>query len=98
VAAIVPAVLRLVRPSIIKRRTIRDVVPLNAWALDISGELTVDAIEQYLKLWNAVASVQLGAGDDVFRWKWMANGVFTVRMAYRAFFHGTPALPDAAQV
>jgi hypothetical protein len=57
VAAIAPAVLRLVRPSCIKRRTVRDAVPLNTWALDITGELTVDAVVQYLKLWSAVASV-----------------------------------------
>ncbi|KAM0888691.1 hypothetical protein ACQ4PT_028193 [Festuca glaucescens] len=98
VAAIAPAVLRLVRPSCIKRRTVRDAVPLNAWALDITGELTVDAVVQYLKLWSAVASVQLGVGEDTFRWKWTADGVFSVRSAYRAFFHGSTALPGAAHV
>ncbi|KAM0885379.1 hypothetical protein ACQ4PT_030381 [Festuca glaucescens] len=98
VAAIAPAVLRLVRPSCIKRRTVRDAVLLNAWALDITGELTVDAVVQYLKLWSAVASVQLGVGEDTFRWKWTADGVFSVRLAYRAFFHGTTALPGAAHV
>jgi hypothetical protein len=45
-----------------KRRSVSDAVPLNAWALDITGELTVDAVVQYLKLWRAVASVQLGVG------------------------------------
>jgi hypothetical protein len=98
VAAIAPAVLGLVRPSCIKRRTVRDAVPLNAWALDITGELSVDAVVQYLKLWNAVASVRLGVGEDSFRWKWTADGVFSVKSAYRAFFHGTTALPGAANI
>jgi hypothetical protein len=90
--------LKLVRPGIIKRHTVMDGVPLNAWALDISGELTVDANVQYLKLWSAVADVQLADDDDEFAWKWMADGAFTSRYAYRAFFHGTTALPGAVHV
>jgi hypothetical protein len=98
VAVVAPVVLKLVRPGIIKRRSVRDGVLLNAWALDISGELMVDATVQYLKLWSAVVAVQLAGGDDEFVWKWTADGVFTSRSAYRAFFHGTTALPGVVHV
>ncbi|KAM0925058.1 hypothetical protein ACQ4PT_004454 [Festuca glaucescens] len=98
VAAVAPVVLKLVHHGIIKRRSVRDKVPLNAWALDISGELTVDATVQYLKLWSTVAAVRPVGGDDEFAWKWTADGAFTFRSTYRAFFHGTTALPGAVHV
>jgi hypothetical protein len=98
VDAVAPAVLSLVRPSIAKSRTVQTGVEGMAWVRDISGELTVDATVQYLALWSAVQAVQTNGGDDRFVWKWCANGQFSTRTAYRAFFHGRIALPGAAQV
>ncbi|KAM0866912.1 hypothetical protein ACQ4PT_042345 [Festuca glaucescens] len=98
VAAVAPAVLCLVRPGIAKRRRVCDGVPNHAWARDIVGELTVDVVVQFLRLWNAVQAVPLSDHNDKFVWKWTADGVFTARSAYQVFFHGTMALPGVANV
>ncbi|KAM0825232.1 hypothetical protein ACQ4PT_069688 [Festuca glaucescens] len=99
VAAVAPEVLKLVRPGVMKRRTVRDGVLNHAWARDIVGELSVDAVVQYLRLWSTVAGVPLNDDRaDIFRWKWMDDSNFTVRSSYRMFFHGTTALPGAAHV
>jgi hypothetical protein len=44
VDAVAPAVLKLVLPGGVKRHLVTDRVPLNAWALDITGERSVDAL------------------------------------------------------
>ncbi|KAM0912735.1 hypothetical protein ACQ4PT_012611 [Festuca glaucescens] len=98
-AAIAPSLLKLVRPAVRWRRTIRDGLAENSWALDISGMLTVDAIVEYLRLWAAVRGVPFDDGDtlapDSFRWKWRGDGHFMSCTAYRVLFHGTTGLPDA---
>ncbi|KAM0888503.1 hypothetical protein ACQ4PT_028326 [Festuca glaucescens] len=97
-AALAPEVLALIKHASVKRRQVRDGLPNNAWVADIAGELSVDVVVQFFKLWDAVDRVSLSARPDSFRWKWTADGAFSSRSAYRAFFHGTTALPGAAQV
>jgi hypothetical protein len=95
---IAPDLVELVRPSIRRRRTVREGRQANAWASDISGELSVDALVQYLRLWEAVQRVHLpvdSAAPDSFRWKWNGDGQFSARSAYRMLFHGTTGLPAA---
>jgi hypothetical protein len=65
---------------------------------DIVGELSINAVVQYLRLWNELQSVHLGVGSDTVTWKWTPNGKFSSRTAYRAFFFGRTALPGATQV
>ncbi|XP_071678586.1 uncharacterized protein [Lolium perenne] len=98
VAAVAPEVLKLVRPGVVKRRSVRDGLLNHAWATDIVGELSVDAVVQYLRLSAAVVVVPINGGADTFRWKWTEDGTFTVRSAYRMFFHGTTTLPGAVHV
>ncbi|XP_071681529.1 uncharacterized protein [Lolium perenne] len=97
-AAIAPVVLKLIRPGIVKTRTVDDVLRLNARALEIVGGLSVQVVLQYLRLWQAVAAVPMHGGEDSFRWKWTDDGRFTTRLAYRVFFHGTTTLPGAKHV
>ncbi|KAM0829110.1 hypothetical protein ACQ4PT_067085 [Festuca glaucescens] len=98
VAAIAPAVLAMVRPSLVKKRLVSDGLPGDAWVRDITGELSVDAVVQYLHLWDAVHGVVLSEGEDSFTWKWTADGQFSTRSAYRAFFNGSTVLPGARQL
>jgi hypothetical protein len=53
---------------------------------------------QFIKLWSMISEATTGEGEDSFAWKWTANGMFSSRTAYRAFFFGRTALPGAAQV
>ena len=97
-AMIAPAVLSLVRPGIRRKRLVIEGIADNAWARDISGELTIDAVVQYLHLWDAVRAVQRRGIQDQFEWRWTASGKFSARTAYRAFFEGSTIMPDAPQV
>jgi hypothetical protein len=97
--AIAPALMKLVKPALRKRRSIREGLANNAWVLDIAGELSVDATVQYLQLWDAVRAAAIvcdeSFGSDVFRWKWSGDGSFSSRSAYRMLFHGTIGLTAA---
>jgi hypothetical protein len=100
--SIAPAVLELVKPAVRRTRTVQQGKLNNSWAQDISGQLSVDAVVQYLRLWEA-ASHELQQVDDiavsdVFRWRWTADGSYSSKGAYRALFHGTVGLPAAPLV
>jgi hypothetical protein len=58
-AVVAPALLKLVRPSIQRHRTVKEGLLANSWALDldIAGDLSVDAIVDYLRLWPAILAV-----------------------------------------
>jgi hypothetical protein len=98
--SIAPALPGLVRPFVRKARSVADGIPDHAWARDISGELTFEALRDYLKLWDAVRRVPASGsiGGDEFCWKWMSNGCYTSKSAYRVLFHGRAAMPGAANV
>jgi hypothetical protein len=96
--AIAPDLVKLVRPSVRRTRTVQQGLQGAAWAMDIVGELSVNAVVQYLKLWGELQMTALRNGHDSIRWKWTADGVFSSRTAYTAFFIGRTTLPGAAQV
>jgi hypothetical protein len=48
--AIVPDLMRMVRPGIKRVRTVQRGLQGTSWLLDIAGELSVDAVVQFLKL------------------------------------------------
>lgn len=57
------------------------------WVRDISGGLSVQAMAQYLSLWDMVQGVELIAGQsDEVVWRQSADGVFTFKSAYNMFF------------
>jgi hypothetical protein len=96
---IAPDLVDLVWDPVRRRRSVRDGLEGNAWATDISGQLSVPAIVQYLRLWEAVTLVPWpGVGEDRFSWKWSADGRFSSKSAYRVLWHGTCALPGATLV
>ncbi|KAK1643064.1 hypothetical protein QYE76_060869 [Lolium multiflorum] len=70
---VAPEVLGLVRPGGVKRRGVCNRVLNHTWARDIVGELSVDAVMQFLRLWNAVEAVLLSDHDDEFVQKWMED-------------------------
>jgi hypothetical protein len=67
----------------------------NSWATDIAGQLSVDAVVQYMRLWAMIQEVGAlrGGGHDSFAWKWHEDGRFSSKSAYRMQFHGTVGLP-----
>jgi hypothetical protein len=53
---------------------------------------------QFLKLWFLVQEITLQDGLEDSSWKFSANGLFSTRYAYQAFFARQTALPAARQV
>ncbi|KAM0830460.1 hypothetical protein ACQ4PT_066193 [Festuca glaucescens] len=91
--ALAPDLVKLVRPGARRSRTVRQGLQHAAGTRDITGELSINAVVQYLSLWHELQLVDLGIGRDTIRWKWTADNVFSSRTAYMAFFHGRTALP-----
>jgi hypothetical protein len=57
------------------------------WVRDISGGLSLQAIGQYLHLWDVVQETTLTEGQvDRLIWRCSAGGAFTVKSAYNLFF------------
>jgi hypothetical protein len=97
---IAPELMKHIRPSIRRTRTMVDDMPNHSWARDIRGELSVDAIRGYLKLWGAIQAVpRLGHdNEDSFRWKWTVDSCYSSKSAYLTLFYGTTALPGATHM
>jgi hypothetical protein len=98
--SIASSLLELIRPTARWKHAVVDGLLGLAWARDIAGELTVDALSEYLKLWSATQDVSRHGGNaaDSFRWKWTASGAFSSKTVYRTLFHRTIALPGATNV
>jgi hypothetical protein len=96
--AIAPDLVKLVRPGVQRMWTVQQGLQNEAWVRDIAGELSVNAVIQYLKLWVELQRVVIGDGEDTIKWKWTTDGIFSSRTAYRAFFFGRTTLPGADQV
>jgi hypothetical protein len=56
--SIAPELMKHVRPSVKRTRTVADGLPEHEWVRDISGELTLGALRGHLKLWGAIQDVQ----------------------------------------
>ncbi|KAM0858778.1 hypothetical protein ACQ4PT_047617 [Festuca glaucescens] len=99
IACLAPAVLELVRPGPICRRTVQQGLTDNAWVRDITGTLTVDAVVQFLRLWPLIQAVHLDASvADSFAWKFSASDEFATKPTYLACFAGRTAIPAAKEL
>jgi hypothetical protein len=76
---------------------VADGLQANSWARDISGELTVEALRDYLRLWSVIQGAPQQGNEEVdsFRWKWTSCGSYSSKTAHRTFFHGKTTLPSA---
>ena len=64
----------------------------NNWASGIHGDLTV---VDYMQLWERVQELPLREEEDSVRWRLTANGQYSAKTAYAAFFFGRTAAPGA---
>lgn len=87
--SIAPDLIACIKPANALRMTVAEALSENHWISKITGTLTVPAIVQFLELWQAIRGTPpLSAEVDNFRWKLTANGCYTARSAYVAYFHG----------
>ncbi|RCV25755.1 hypothetical protein SETIT_5G191100v2, partial [Setaria italica] len=59
----------------VNRRTVREALTNKQWFQDIQGNLTVDALMEYLKLWDIIAGVVLHQDiPDKHVWRLSSSG------------------------
>jgi len=51
--------------------------------------MSLQAILDYLQLWNAVAAVQLNDQPDRVLWRWTADGKYSAKSAYIMLHQGS---------
>ncbi|CAL4990597.1 unnamed protein product [Urochloa decumbens] len=82
-----PTLCQLVKPRFRNRRTVAEALQEKRWIDDISRQLTVQAIREYIQLWVGLRGFQLNPGrEDVITWRWSAAATYSARSAYRMFF------------
>jgi hypothetical protein len=89
VEQIAPALIPFVRPAA-RNLTVAAALQDNRWVAGIAGSLTVQAIAQFMELWEALSGVVLQHSEDRVRWTRTANGVYSAKTAYQAFFSNLP--------
>jgi hypothetical protein len=57
---------KLVKPCIRRSCTVHQGIEGAEWVRDIGGELSVNVVVQFLKLWNAIRSTNLRVEADTF--------------------------------
>jgi hypothetical protein len=79
-----------------KSRSVADALQDSQWIGDITGSLSVSALNQYVLLWSRIQTVVLHTdAQDKFIWKWAPNQQCSSLSAYRAFFIRQSGLPGA---
>jgi hypothetical protein len=96
VADLAPDVCAAVSSRVRRTRTVTEVMYNVQWIRDISDSLSMQALAQYVALWEHMQGVHLSACvQDHFMWKLTTSQQYSVSSAYRAFFHGQCGLPGA---
>jgi hypothetical protein len=85
-----PKIFCLVPKRRIGMRTVKEALTDEKWIDDIRVELPVEALMEYLELWDIISTVELHEGSqDKHIWRLSASGEYTAKSAYDAFFQGT---------
>ena len=79
-----PALFSFVKDS---EKSVKDALCNSNWIRDISGGISVQAMAQYLKIWDIARSTSLSV-EATYRpvWKWTGDHKFSVNSAYGLFF------------
>lgn len=79
-----PALFSFVKDS---GRSVKEALCNRNWIKDITGGISVQAMAQYLRIWDIIQSVSLSVGvPDCLVWKWTADHKFSVSSVYSMFF------------
>ncbi|WVZ79516.1 hypothetical protein U9M48_027087 [Paspalum notatum var. saurae] len=87
---IAPAVIELVAKRTRSSQSVAVALQGNQWIRELRGGLSVQAINQYLKLWDAVQEIRLSPSvPDRILWRWSSDGHFSVHSAYQLLHEGS---------
>lgn len=77
----------------------RDALADRHWVRDITRARTAPVLCEYVRLWALLRDVQLRLLEpDRFVWRWIADGQYSVRSAYRAYFVGWTRMAGAKEL
>jgi hypothetical protein len=80
-------------------RSVKDVVTERRWVCDITGARTAPVLVEYMRLWTMLCDVELRPPEvDRFVWRWIVDGKYFVRSAYRAYFVGWTHMAGAKEL
>jgi hypothetical protein len=80
-----------------KKRSVHQELQNLNWARNLTGVDNSTELEEFVMLFMALEHIQLNQQNDGIRWRWMADGKFSVSSAYDCQFRGSisqfPATP-----
>lgn len=89
VQELAPNIYAAVQKSVRSSTTVHQALSLGSWVVDVSPELSVQMLHEYMALWTEVSRVNLiPDAVDSISWAWESNGHFSSRSAYEAMFWG----------
>jgi len=84
-----PNLFALVSTRRANRRTVSSALDDYKWLEDIQGDISVQAVMEYLDLWNVLEDIVLQEGiPDKHLWRLSGSGRYTAKSAYDALFEG----------
>lgn len=84
-----PNLARLVPRRIRDQLTVRQGLTGRRWTSDIAGSMSQAAIAEFFDLWEATANTQLGEREDCTVWRWMPDGEYSAKSAYKILHVGS---------
>jgi hypothetical protein len=93
IQAMAPTLFQLIPKRVTQKQTVAKALPNRAWIQQMRGGVSVPAIADYLKIWNATQGVVLNETRDQVIWRWASDGKFSIRTAYGALQQASHPLP-----
>lgn len=89
-ADLAPNLMPYLKKSAKRTRTVQQALQEDIWLSDFARGLPVQAIWEFMQLWDAVHEIELIEGiPDEHRWRFAASRKFSSKSAYRCFFIGS---------
>ena len=75
-----------------RKHTVKTALDEMKWTEDIQGEIPVQALMEYLELWDMLEDISVQEGiPDRHIWRLSASGKYTAKSTYGALFEGAPS-------
>jgi hypothetical protein len=89
VQEIAPRVFTLVSKRVAGKRTVLEAPINDKWVEDIQGSISLEALLEYLTLWDMISEVKLQVGvQDKHIWRLSKSGQYNAKSAYDTLFQG----------
>lgn len=94
-----PRVYALVTNKRACRRTVREALTNEKWVEDIQGDISVEALLEFLEVWDLLMEVDLQEGiPDRHIWRFSNSGEYSAKSAYEILFQGAVYFGPAQRI